>query len=70
MNVQVAKTGLAELIDVEAYSKDSIALDMIEEIHTAGAKVIGSNHHFNETPTREKDCGNINDNGRTWSRYM
>ena len=54
LNVQVAKTGLAELIDVEAYSKDSIALDMIEEIHTAGAKVIGSNHHFNETPSREK----------------
>lgn len=54
LNVEVAKTGLAELIDVEAYSKDGIALEMIEEIHKAGAKVIGSNHHFNETPSKEE----------------
>lgn len=51
LNVAVAKTGLADLIDVESYTKDSIAVNLIEEIHQAGAKVIGSNHNFEETPT-------------------
>lgn len=54
LNVTVAKTGMADLIDVEAYSKNNIAMELISEIHAAGCKVIASNHDFEKTPSVEE----------------
>lgn len=54
LNVAVAKSGMADLIDVEAYSKQNIAEQMISEIHDAGCKVIASNHDFDSTPEAEE----------------
>lgn len=53
LNVAVAKTGMADLIDVEACSKNDIAAELISEIHNVGSKVIASNHDFKKTPSVE-----------------
>lgn len=50
INVNVAKTGFADLIDVEAFSYGEISENLIDKIHRCGTKVIGSNHDFNRTP--------------------
>lgn len=50
INVNVAKTGLADLIDVEAFSYGEISENLIDRIHLCGTKVIGSSHDFNRTP--------------------
>lgn len=50
LNVEVARTGMADFIDIEACSKKEYAKKLIEEIHMAGVKVIASNHDFKKTP--------------------
>lgn len=40
-------------IDVEAYGNKENAAKLIDRIHLAGVKVIGSNHHFDRTPETE-----------------
>jgi 3-dehydroquinate dehydratase-1 len=42
----VAKSGMADLIDVEAFSFGEIAEELIERIHMCGGLVIASNHEF------------------------
>lgn len=54
LNVAVAKSGMADFIDVEAYSKQCIAEELISEIHNAGSKAIASNHDFEKTPEPEE----------------
>lgn len=49
-----AKTGYADLIDVEVFSCGELAKSLIEELHQAGTKVVASNHHFDRTPSREE----------------
>lgn len=41
-------------IDVEAYGNQENAGGLIEKMHKRDMKVIGSNHHFNETPKMEE----------------
>lgn len=51
LNVHIAKTGYADLIDVEVFSYGEISENLIDRIHLSGTKVIGSNHDFNRTPS-------------------
>ena len=54
LNQKAAESGLADLIDVEAYFQDGIAEELIRRIHACGGKVIASNHDFAETPDEEE----------------
>lgn len=49
-----AAAGFCEYVDVEIIGHLDIANKMIEGIHKKGAKVIGSNHHFDKTPENIK----------------
>jgi len=53
LNLAVAASGAADLIDVEIFSGDAAVKANIDGIHKAGARVVGSNHDFSATP--EKD---------------
>ena len=54
LNLAVAASGDADLIDVEIFSGDGVVKANIDGIHKAGALVVGSNHDFFATP--EKDA--------------
>lgn len=51
INIAVAQSGIADLIDMEAFFAEAHLPSIIEKIHAQGAKVIASNHDFLETPT-------------------
>ena len=53
LNKSIAETGLADLIDVEIFTGDSLVTDCISYIHTNKCKVIASNHDFQKTPAKE-----------------
>lgn len=48
LNRHVAESGRADLIDVEIFREN--AAENIRVIHAAGARVVGSNHAFHNTP--------------------
>lgn len=48
LNRHVAESGRADLIDVEIFREN--AAENIRVIHAAGARVVGSNHAFHDTP--------------------
>ena len=54
LNIRIAQSGMADLIDVEAFTGGDAAGDVIEAAHSAGVKVIASNHDFHKTPPREE----------------
>lgn len=54
INAHAAATGLIDMIDVESFAGDDIAFVVIEAAHSAGVKVIASNHHFDRTPKKEE----------------
>jgi len=54
INQSVVTTGRVDLIDVEVLAEETIAEKMIEGAHTAGVKVVGSNHQFDRTPSQEE----------------
>ena len=47
-----ARSGMADLVDVEAFAGGGAAEEIIGEAHSAGVKVIASNHDFHRTPSR------------------
>ena len=47
LNQNAAKTGLVDLVDVEAFTGDETA-------HANGVKVIASNHDFHKTPAKDE----------------
>lgn len=53
LNIAAAKSGEADLIDVEIFGDEGRKKDLICEIHFTGAKVIGSSHDFEKTDDRE-----------------
>lgn len=53
LNKAIAETGLADLIDVEIFTGDSLVTDCISFIHANKCKVIASNHDFQKTPDKE-----------------
>lgn len=52
LNETIAKTGLADLIDVEIFTGDTIVNNLISSIHTNNCKIIASNHDFQKTPEK------------------
>lgn len=52
LNRHVAESGWADLIDVEIFREN--AAENIQAIHAAGARVVGSNHAFHNTPPQSE----------------
>ncbi|MDD3184318.1 MAG: type I 3-dehydroquinate dehydratase [Anaerostipes sp.] len=59
LNKNAAKTGLVDLIDVEAFTGDDIVKDIIESAHNSGVKVVASNHDFDKTPEKDDIVGRL-----------
>lgn len=54
LNQNAAKTGLIDLVDVEAFTGDEAVKAVVEIAHENGVKVIASNHDFHKTPAKEE----------------
>lgn len=54
LNEFVAKSGLADLIDIEVFRNTEETREQIRRIHSHGALVLGSNHDFAHTPPAEE----------------
>ena len=54
LNQNAAKTGLVDLVDVEAFTGDDVVKSVVEIAHENGVKVIASNHDFHKTPAKEE----------------
>lgn len=54
LNKKAAQTGLADLVDVEAFTGDEAVKEVISAAHECGVKVIASNHDFHKTPEKEE----------------
>lgn len=52
LNLEAAKTGLVDLVDVEIFTGDDVVKKIIDGAHEAGVKVIASNHDFHKTPSQ------------------
>ena len=50
LNKSVVDTKFADLIDVEIYSKEGVASELIDYAHQEEVRVIASNHDFQKTP--------------------
>lgn len=51
---EAAKTGLADIIDVEAFFCEEETKSLTEALKQDGVKVLASNHHFHRTPDRDE----------------
>ena len=54
LNLEVIRSGHADLVDVEILRGDVCVKRLIEEAHAYGVKVIGSNHDFEGTPGKDE----------------
>ena len=54
LNQNAAKTGLIDLVDVEAFTGDEAVKAVVETAHANGVKMIASNHDFHKTPAKEE----------------
>lgn len=54
LNLVAIKSGCIDLVDVEAFFEEDMAKRIIEAAHTAGVKVVASNHDFDKTPCKEE----------------
>lgn len=54
LNIEIAKTGYVDLIDVELFTGDDIIKEIVLEAHNLNVKVVMSNHDFDKTPEREE----------------
>ena len=53
-NRKICGTGMADLVDVEAFTGDEAVADVIRTAHENGVRVIGSNHDFQKTPGKDE----------------
>lgn len=53
LNIAAAKSGYVDMVDVEVFTGDEIVSRIIREAHTAGVKVVASNHDFDQTPDKD-----------------
>ncbi|MGN0485134.1 MAG: type I 3-dehydroquinate dehydratase [Lachnospiraceae bacterium] len=51
---QAAKSGVVDLVDVEVFFAAEKTAELIRNLQADGVKVIASNHHFHETPSKEQ----------------
>lgn len=54
INQAVAKSGLADLVDVELFRGDEVMRAVVEDAHNNGVKVVASSHEFQITPPKEE----------------
>ena len=54
LNIQAAKSGYVDLVDVEVFTGDEIVKEIIEKAHACGVKVVASNHDFDKTPEKDE----------------
>lgn len=54
INLDLARSGYVDMIDVEAYSFGEISEELIQELHKEKQRVIVSNHDFRKTPPKEE----------------
>lgn len=54
INVEIAKSGYVDAIDVELFTGDQEVATIVEKAHEAGVKVIMSNHDFDKTPSYDE----------------
>lgn len=59
LNINAAKSGLVDLIDVEAFTGDEVVTRIIEAAHAEGVKVVASNHDFGKTPDKDDIVGRL-----------
>ena len=52
LNTAMAESGHADLIDVEIFSKETVAEKIISAAHENNVKIVGSNHNFHTTPSQ------------------
>ena len=53
-NICISAASFCDYVDLEIMGHSDIARDLISRIQSEGAKVIGSNHHFDKTPEDNK----------------
>lgn len=54
LNTAIARSGDADIIDVQIFLGDEVVRKNIDAIHAAGCKVVGSYHSFDGTPSKEE----------------
>ena len=54
LNQKAAKTGLIDLVDIEAFTGDDAVKAVVDTAHECGVKVVASNHDFHKTPEKEE----------------
>ena len=54
LNQKAAKTGLIDLVDIEAFTGDEAVKAVVETAHACGVKVVASNHDFHKTPEKDE----------------
>ena len=54
LNQKAARTGLIDLVDVEAFTGDDAVKAVVETAHECGVKVVASNHDFHKTPDKDE----------------
>lgn len=59
LNIEAAKSGYVDLIDVEIFTGDEIVKEIIDAVHNYGVKVIASNHDFDKTPDKDDIVGRL-----------
>lgn len=59
LNIEAAKSGYVDLIDVEIFTGDEIVKEIIDAVHNYGVKVIASNHDFDKTPGKDDIVGRL-----------
>lgn len=59
LNINAAKTGLVDAVDVEAFTGDEYVKAVVEAAHENGVKVVGSNHDFDKTPEKDDIVGRL-----------
>lgn len=54
LNIQAAKSGYVDLVDVEVFTGDDIVKEIVKNAHACGVKVVASNHDFDKTPEKDE----------------
>lgn len=54
LNEHAAKTGNADMVDVEIFTGDEEVRRVIRTAHESGVKVVASNHDFHKTPEKKE----------------
>lgn len=54
LNCEVCKTKQIDLVDVELFTGNDFASEIVETAHSNGIKVVMSNHDFFKTPSKEE----------------